>query len=265
MWLLLRWGAEESCITRVKTARRAEMVLGLRELILPPGPRKASLIIREGRTRRSRCDACDDLNACGLHVMQRGSHIAGEQVNAATGVGEHICGESQLLCIQGRKLDAVVGGQAEDISFRYASLLEEEIQPRGLAVSVVEEAAVAVDSRVRTFLKDLPYAADIEIRCKGGPIGVLNAVNGPQCLWKAIQINHIPGHLAGMIRGEAAVVGRMPILRRHDQFEAPLNLIGERDHLVSIRHRKSALREKIILQIDEDEGLQGDALPLTHA
>ncbi len=156
MLLLFRWGAEQSCIARVETGRSAEVVLGVCELILPPRPRKASLIIGEGRTRRSRCDACDDLNAGGLHVMQRGSHIAGEQVNAATGVGEHVCDESQLLCMQGCELDTVVGGQAEDIRFRYAGLLEVEIQPSGLAVSVVEEAAIAVDSRVRTFPKDLP-------------------------------------------------------------------------------------------------------------
>ncbi|MCH8967953.1 MAG: hypothetical protein IIA66_02410 [Planctomycetes bacterium] len=53
-------------------------------------------------------------------------------------------------------------------------------------------------------------------------------------------------------------------MRSDDQIEALLNLIGERDHLITIRDRKSARREKIVLQIDEDEGLQWGALPLTH-
>ncbi len=99
MLLRFRRGAEQSCMTRVETGCSAEVVLGVCELILPPRPRKASLIIRERRTRRSRCDAYDDLNAGGRHVVQRGRHIAGLQVNAATGGGEHICGEPQLLCI----------------------------------------------------------------------------------------------------------------------------------------------------------------------
>ena len=196
--------------------------------------------------------------------MQRGRHIASLQVNAATGAGEQICGESQLLCIQGCELDAVVGGQTEDVSFRYAGLLEVEIQPSGLAVSVVEEAAVAVNRRVRAFSEDLSHAARIEIRCEGGPNSVLNAVNGPQCLLQSIQIDHISGCFARMTRGKAGVIGWMPILRSYDQIEALLNLIGERDYLVAIRDRKSALREKIVLQIDEDEGFQREELPLTR-
>ena len=67
-----------------------------------------------------------------------------------------------------------------------------------------------------------------------------------------------------MTRGKAGVIGWMPILRSYDQIEALLNLIGERDYLVAIRDRKSALREKIVLQIDEDEGFQREELPLTR-
>ncbi len=46
MWLLLRLGGEQSCITQVETACQAGLVLGVCELILPPEPLMASVIIR---------------------------------------------------------------------------------------------------------------------------------------------------------------------------------------------------------------------------
>ena len=56
-----------------------------------------------------------------------------------------------------------------------------------------------------------------------------------------------------MIRGEAAVIGWMPIFGRNYQIEAPLQFICERDDLITMRHRQGATRQKIILQIDQDQ------------
>jgi hypothetical protein len=44
----------------------------------------------------------------------------------------------------------------------------------------------------------------------------------------------------------------MPILRRDDEIEAPLQFICKRDDLVTTRYRQGAARHKIILKMDED-------------
>jgi hypothetical protein len=53
-----------------------------------------------------------------------------------------------------------------------------------------------------------------------------------------------------MIRGKALVVGRMPVLRRDDQIEVALLLVGNRDNLVTVRHRQGSTGKKVVLNVD---------------
>ena len=82
---------------------------------------------------------------------------------------------------------------------------------------------------------------------------VLNAMDRPQDLRQTVQIDDV-ARLAVLVMGrEAAVIGRMPVLRRDDEIESLLHAIGDRDDLVTARHRESAARNKVILKIDEYE------------
>ena len=56
-----------------------------------------------------------------------------------------------------------------------------------------------------------------------------------------------------MIRCETAVIRWMPVFRGKNQIKLPLQLIGKRDDLITVRHRQRATRQKIILKINNDE------------
>ena len=63
-------------MTSVEAGGCVEVVLSVCTLVLPRNHER--LVDHQGgRTDRSRCFARDDLNAGGLHVVQRGRHIAG--------------------------------------------------------------------------------------------------------------------------------------------------------------------------------------------
>ena len=59
--------------------------------------------------------------------------------------------------------------------------------------------------------------------------------------------------------GEGVVVGRVPVLGRDDELEARGEPVGDRDHGVPVRHGESAARQKIVLEVHEDQrGLRHD-------
>ena len=74
----------------------------------------------------------------------------------------------------------------------------------------------------------------------------------PEDLFDSVENDSITRLFAWVICGKTAVVRRMPILRRDDEIEAPLQFICKRDDLVTMRYRQGAARHKIILKIDED-------------
>ena len=76
-------------------------------------------------------------------------------------------------------------------------------------------------------------------------------VDGPKNLWQATKVDHIARLLARAIGREAAMIGRVPILRGNDQIEVPLNGIGDWNHFFPSRHCESAAWQKVVLQIDE--------------
>src|SRR5436190_1831582 len=58
-----------------------------------------------------------------------------------------------------------------------------------------------------------------------------------------------------VIRGEAAVARRMPILCRDHELEAILQFIDKRNDFVAARHGQRAAGQKIVLNIDNDQRL----------
>ena len=81
-------------------------------------------------------------------------------------------------------------------------------------------------------------------------------MDGPHNLRQAVQVNLLEDFLARMIRREAAVIGGMPILRGDHQRERHLQLIRDRNHRVTLRHRECAAGEEVVLNINQDESLQ---------
>src|SRR5206468_1108242 len=76
---------------------------------------------------------------------------------------------------------------------------------------------------------------------------------------QAVEVHHVPGGLAAMVGGEAAVIARMPVLRGDNDVEAaPADqLVGDGNDGIAFRHGERAAGDEIILQIDQDEGVPG--------
>ena len=58
-----------------------------------------------------------------------------------------------------------------------------------------------------------------------------------------------------MVCGEATMVGWMPVLRRDDEIEVGLLFVGNSDHFVSMRHGQGSTREKVILNVDQNQSI----------
>src|SRR5687768_13772634 len=78
-------------------------------------------------------------------------------------------------------------------------------------------------------------------------------MNRPQRLWQTIQFDLFIDLLSRMTFCETAVIGRMPILRGDHQRELRLKLIRDRNDLISLRHGERAAREKVVLNIYQDQ------------
>src|SRR5436190_14830680 len=107
------------------------------------------------------CDACAcssrallDNHACSAHVFERLVLIVRPHIDTAATFTYNVCRQPELTGIQCRELDAVVGGQAEDIDRVHTSLAQGFGEFGLLLMIVVKEAAVAVDERVHAFSND---------------------------------------------------------------------------------------------------------------
>src|SRR5436190_15018532 len=75
----------------------------------------------------------------------------------------------------------------------------------------------------------------------------------PKDLLDAVEHDAVARFFARVIRREAAMIWRMPVLRRDDEIETSLQFIGQRKDLVAARDCQRASRQKIILKIDNDQ------------
>src|SRR5207248_2655648 len=147
-----------------------------------------------------------------------------------------------------------------------AASLQVIAETGGLAVAVVEEAAVAVDARIGPLAEDRFRAVHLQRFREIGAGSSLHAVVGPEHLGQTGKLHELARLLPGIRRREASVPRRMPVLRRHHEIESLLHAIRDRDHLVAARHGERAAGQEVVLQIDQDQRPHGDLRfdPLTH-
>src|SRR5579884_1451653 len=104
------------------------------------------------------------------------------EVDAAAAVGDEEGPEALLDGVQSGELDAVVGGEAHDVDVVYALALEVVCQAGGLAMAVVEEAAVAVDLGIGAFVEGFGDAVPLQSGDELGAGRALDAVDRPEDL-----------------------------------------------------------------------------------
>src|SRR5262249_12397692 len=92
-----------------------------------------------------------------------------------------------------------------------------------------------------------------------------HAMDGPENLRKAGEVDYMARFLARMIGGEAAVIAWMPILRGDDDVEAALQRVGDGDDLIAFGNSQRAAGKEIVLQVDENERAFHVALILIDA
>ena len=80
---------------------------------------------------------------------------------------------------------------------------------------------------------------------------------GPKNLLLAGQFNGFANLVTGMLTRKTAMVQRVPVLSRHHQIKSGNQLIGNWDHLMTIRHFQRTSREEVILNVDENQSRMG--------
>ena len=119
-------------------------------------------------------------------------------------------------------------------------------------MAVVEEAAVAVDGWVSSFLEDFLDAWLIERSGEFGAFCVLDAMNGPESLGKAVEFNLVENVFPRVVCGKASVVAWVPILCSDDEIESELELVNDGNDFVAIGNSKSAAGQEVVLDINKN-------------
>src|SRR6266404_4754125 len=125
---------------------------------------------------------------------------------------------------------------------------------------VIKQTAVTVDPCVRALLEHFGDAILLQTCRESRTWGVLDAMCRPERLRQTIQINLLEGLFARMICREAAVVSRMPILRRDHKRKNRLQLVRNRNYRVAVRDSQGAAGKEIVLDINQDERFHGNSM-----
>ncbi len=158
--------------------------------------------------------------------------------------------------IEGAELDAVVGGEPANIQLRDAVPPQFRIETGGALGVIVAEYRIAVGLPVLALALYEMDAAAVERGMKLGVARALHAVIGPHDLRLAAQGAHLEGLLARVLRGEAAVIRRVPVLGSDDQVIAALGdqPVDHRHHLVAAGYRQVAAGAEAVLNVDDEQG-----------
>src|ERR1041385_7402839 len=125
---------------------------------------------------------------------------------------------------------------------------------------VIKQTAVTVDPCIRALLKHFGDAILLQTCWECRTWGVLDAMRRPERLRQPIQINLVEDLFAGMICREAAMVRRMPNLRRDHKRKHRLQLIRNRNYPVAVRDSQGAAVEEVVLEINQDERFHGNSM-----
>ena len=192
------------------------------------------------------------MNAGSFHFFDRPRNIIGFQIHAARSVFDEMSFKAELDGVKRGEFDTVVGCESCDEYIGDLLAFEEVAQAGRFAMAVVKKATVAVNAGIGAFLKDARDAVCVQTgneRCAGS---VLDAMNRPENLRQAVEINLVGGFFARMICGKAAVIGWVPVLSGDDEIEFGLESVYERNDFIAFRDGKRATGNEIVLEVNED-------------
>ena len=105
-----------------------------------------------------------DHDSRAFHLLDGILHIVELEVHAAAGIFKEVRFETHLSSIQRGEFHAVIRRQSAHEYFCNALRLEPLAQAGGPAMAVVEQAAVAVNARVRALWENVCDAVTIQLR-----------------------------------------------------------------------------------------------------
>jgi hypothetical protein len=193
-----------------------------------------------------------DLNAGDTHLLNRPRTIARLEIDAANCVEEQRHSEAKVDRIESRCFDAVIGRQTCDMHLVDAAAAEVFRQTSRLPTGIIEEGAITVDLRIDSFANDMIDRSVVQFGSQFGSLFSLNAMRRPKHLLKIGDMNDVADAMFWMFGGERLMLGRMPILRRHDDVVLRDELIDGLDHFVAAGHSQRAAREEVILDVDDE-------------
>src|ERR1044071_9336131 len=125
---------------------------------------------------------------------------------------------------------------------------------------VIKQTAVTVDPCVRALLEHFGDAILLQTCWESRTWGVLDTMRRPERLRQTIEVNLLEYFFAGMICREAAMVRRMPILRRDHKRKHRLQLVRNRNYRVAVRDSQGTAVEEVVLDINQDERFHGNSM-----
>lgn len=188
-----------------------------------------------------------------FHLVERAIDIAGLQLDSAAAIDNNMCVESKFARVEGAVFDAVIQGQSHQVNVLDPALLKIMRQSGVTTMRIIEECTVAVDHSIGSFVENVGNSACVKCGSDFSAARILNAMHRPQNLFDAIEKDALARLFARVIGCEAPVVGRMPVLRRDDEFEALLQFIHDWNYFVAARYSQAAARQEIILKINNDQ------------
>ena len=191
------------------------------------------------------------------HFLYRPLFIARLQIDGPRPVQNQPRLKPELPCIQRGELHAVVRRQTENMHPANPRLPQPPGKLRFLPMMVIEKPAVAVDPRVGPFPNHRVNPCRLQPLHKPRPVRILHAMHRPDHLRHPIDLDVFPDTPPRILRNERHVVPRMPVLRRNDEIpfrpEPRDPPVCHRHHGMPIRNRQRASRNKVILNIDQNQ------------
>src|SRR5690554_6370624 len=77
----------------------------------------------------------------------------------------------------------------------------------------------------------------------------------PKHLRKSVQFYFFEHLFSLMSAIKAPMIPGVPVLRQHNQSEAPLHFIDDRDNLIATRDSQGSARQEIVLNVNNNQGL----------
>ena len=182
-------------------------------------------------------------------------------VDCGRSVGDDVNFKAFAGRIDGREGDAVVERETADPDVGDAALAQESREPRLRFVVRGAEGGIAVDVHFPALSQDDVGLRDVDA-FDFGALCPFNAMDGPEHLRAVRQIDHVKHVLSFMIDGKGDVARRVPVLRHDDAVPGMVFEHGtdDRHGLVAAGNAERASGQKILLQIDDDQGVLSDGL-----